>query len=216
MKTTDMTTRVLVRIRIAKGKLIRGSCLLRVRVRCWMWKIRLGKNPTFEGLPILYRTPDSELIIGDHASLFSIPRANFAGINRPCYLATLQSGARLKLGRNCGLSGTVITAAVSVTLGDNVLCGANCTVVDTDFHHLDPTRRLDPCDIPAAPVVIEDNVWIGMGATILKGVRIGKNSVIAAGSVVVRDVPPGVIAGGVPARVLRTLPEVFRQGSEMR
>lgn len=208
MKTTDPTTRILVRIRIARGKWIRMCCLLRVRLRCWMWKIRLGAGSTFEGYPILYRAPDSELVIGDHASLFSIPRANFAGINRPCYLATLQSGAHLRLGKNCGLSGTVIAAAVSITLGDNVMCGANSTVVDTDFHHLDPARRLDPIDIPSAAVVIEDNVWIGMGSIVLKGVRIGRNSVIAAGSVVVKDIPPGVVAGGVPARVLRELPDM--------
>jgi acetyltransferase-like isoleucine patch superfamily enzyme len=206
MRTRDASTRILVRIRIAYSGLIRLLCLWRVQLRCRMWKIRLGKGGTFEGYPILYRAPDSELIIGDQPTMFSIPRANFAGINRPCYVATLQSGARIQLGKSCGLSGTVIVSALSITLGDNVMCGANSTIVDTDFHHLDPTRRLDPLDIPAAAVVIEDNVWLGMGVTVLKGVRIGRDSVIAAGSVVVKDIPSGVVAGGVPARVLRALP----------
>lgn len=56
-------------------------------------------------------------------------------------------------------------------------------------------------------VVLEENVWVGMGCTILKGVTIGKNSVIAAGSVVVHSIPPNVLAGGNPARVLKRFDE---------
>jgi acetyltransferase-like isoleucine patch superfamily enzyme len=210
---SDESTRILVRMRIGKSRLIEGFCLLRMRVQCSLWKVSLGKRALFHGLPIVHRSPESTLTIGDDCSFLSIPRSNYAGINRPCYLVTLKPGAVLHLGDGCGLSGTVISAALSITLGKGVLCGANSTIVDTDFHHVDPTRRADHIDVPAAPVVIEDNVWLGMGCTVLKGVTIGRDSVIAAGSVVVGNIPARVIAGGIPAQVLRSLdaPDLRRE-----
>lgn len=202
---SDKTTRILVRVRTAKSRLIEGLCLLRMRLFCKIWKISLGRRALFHGMPIVHRSPNSVLTIGDDCGFLSIPRANYAGIDRPCYLVTLQPGAVLSLGDGCGLSGTVVSAALSITIGKCVMCGANSTIVDTDFHHVDPTRRRDSKDIPAAPVVIEDNVWLGMGCTVLKGVTIGRDSVIAAGSVVVGNIPARVVAGGIPARVLRSL-----------
>ena len=65
----------------------------------------------------------------------------------------------------------------------------------------------NPNDVGCAPVVIEDNVWLGANVTVLKGVRIGRDSVVAAGSVVTRDLPAGVLAAGVPAKVIKDLKE---------
>ena len=216
MRKPDSSTRILGHIRIAKTKLVRTLSGMRATLRCRLWKIQLGKAVVFEGMPILYRGPDTTLVIGDQTHLLSARSSNLAGINRPCYLSTLHAGASLRLGRRCGLSGTVISAAVSITLGDDVLCGANTTIIDNDFHHTDPTRRMDHRDVPAAPIVIEDNVWLGMGSIVLKGVRIGKNSVIAAGSVVVRDIPANVIAGGVPAQVLKSLDPTTSRESALK
>ena len=206
MMSSDPSTRVLGRLRNTRIDIVRRICTLETGLYCKLWKIQLGRGVIFQGRPVLYRGPDTLLSIGDFTQLLSSRDSNLAGINRPCYLSTLHAKAELRLGQHCGLSGTVISAAISVVLGNHVLCGANTTILDTDFHHTDPTRRLDHRDVPAAPVVLEDNVWLGMGSTVLKGVRIGKNSVIAAGSVVVRSIPPNVIAGGVPARVLKPLP----------
>jgi acetyltransferase-like isoleucine patch superfamily enzyme len=76
--------------------------------------------------------------------------------------------------------------------------------MDTDFHPLDPERRRnDPLDGATRPVVIEDDVFIGMNSLILKGVRLGKGCVIGAGSVVTHDVPAGAVAAGNPARIIR-------------
>ena len=75
--------------------------------------------------------------------------------------------------------------------------------MDNDFHRLEPERRLERP--PSRPVVLGSNVWLGGFVIVLPGVTIGDDSVVAAGSVVTRDVPPGVLVGGVPARPIREL-----------
>ena len=92
-----------------------------------------------------------------------------------------------------------------VTIGDAVLIAPG-TVITTVNHALSPSkRRANICT--ALPITIGSNVWIGANCTILPGVTIGDDAVIAAGAVVNRDVPPRCIVGGVPARVLRTVEE---------
>ena len=88
-----------------------------------------------------------------------------------------------------------------IVLGDHVLVGHQ-VVFATLNHDLDPARR---AGMQPAPIVVGDNVWIGAHATILAGVTIGENAVVAAGAVVTRDVPADTIVGGVPARVLKTI-----------
>lgn len=91
-----------------------------------------------------------------------------------------------------------------MTIGARCLIGDAVLIMDSDFHDLSAEGRHSQPTTPA-PVVLEDNVFIGSRVIILKGVTIGKDSVIGAGSVVVRSIPPGVIAGGNPAKVIRTL-----------
>jgi acetyltransferase-like isoleucine patch superfamily enzyme len=126
-------------------------------------------------------------------------------MNRSCYICTLRKGAVLQIGDNCGFSATAIGAAKSIIIGDNVLCGVNTSITDTDWHSIPVHLRRDPSHVRSEPVVIEDNVWLSMHVTVLKGVHIGAGTIVAAGSVVSRDLPAGVIAGGIPARVLRLL-----------
>jgi acetyltransferase-like isoleucine patch superfamily enzyme len=97
---------------------------------------------------------------------------------------------------------------VCIEIGPDCLLGANVTIVDSDFHPLDPARRHDPPvsdAIGVAPVRIGENVFIGTNAIVLKGVTVGANSVVGAGSVVTTDIPANVIAAGNPCRVLRPL-----------
>lgn len=119
-------------------------------------------------------------------------------------LSTLRNKARVSIGNNCGFSGTVIAAAESISIGSNVICGANVTITDTDWHHVDPTKRRDE-STSTAPIVVEDNVWLCMNVTVLKGVTIGFGSVIAANSVVTKSIPDSVIAAGQPAKVVKKL-----------
>ena len=88
-------------------------------------------------------------------------------------------------------------------IGAHCNIGSHTIIIDNDFHRLDPERRNEMPD--SAPIILEDNVWIGVRAVILRGVTIGAGSVIAAGSVVVKDVPARTLAGGVPAKVIRSL-----------
>lgn len=88
-----------------------------------------------------------------------------------------------------------------IRIGDDVLVGHNC-VIATLNHAQDPDRR---ADLIPSPVHIGNKVWIGANVTILPGVTIGEGAIIAAGAVVNKDVPPRTVAGGVPAKVLKTI-----------
>lgn len=158
--------------------------------------------------PIVSIAEGSRIEIGENCVICSDSKNTTLGVNHPLVLRTLRPGARIVIGKDTGISGGSICAALSVKIGEHCLVGANVTITDTDFHPIDPEGRRyneNPEGIGAAPVEIEDNVFIGTGAIILKGVRIGKNSVIGAGSVVTRDVPPDSIAAGNPAKVLRNI-----------
>lgn len=99
----------------------------------------------------------------------------------------------------------VILDAAKVRIGNRVFIAPNVGLY-TSGHPLDAERRNQGLEF-AHPITIEDNVWIGAGVQVLPGVRIGAGSVIAAGAVVTRDVPAGVVAAGNPARVLRPITE---------
>lgn len=91
-----------------------------------------------------------------------------------------------------------------IDIGDEVMIGPNVSLI-TSGHPIEPSRRRD--GVTAAPIVIERNVWIAAGATVIGGVTIGENSVVAAGAVVTRNVPPNSLVGGNPARLIRSIAE---------
>ncbi|WP_390622509.1 DapH/DapD/GlmU-related protein [Candidatus Laterigemmans baculatus] len=92
----------------------------------------------------------------------------------------------------------------SVVLGSRCLVGDLVSIFDCDFHELNPVgRHISPGKI--SPVSIGDNVWLGSRVIVLKGVTIGDDTVVAAGAVVASSLPAGVLAAGVPAKILRTL-----------
>ena len=191
------------RIRSIRWRVSAAISKLVARLRAAYWGLELGPDCVFFGRPMFYRAENSRIIIGEGCQFRSGKGSNYAGLNRPCMLSTLRQGAVLEIGNRSGFSGTVIAAALHVKIGDGVLCGANVTVSDTDWHNPDPSHRLDPG--PTAPVVIEDNVWLGLNVVVLKGVTIGRDSVVGAGSVVTKSIPPNVIAAGNPATVIRPL-----------
>jgi len=170
------------------------------KLKCRYWKIHLGKLCRFWGNMHFQRVPGSTIIVGNNCRFRSATWSNLAGINRPCYLCTLRKGAKISIGKGCGFSGTVLSAAEYIEIGDNVLCGTNVTIFDTDWHHLD--RSLEGIEpVSTAPVIIGSNVWLGMNVTVLKGVTIGHNAVIAGNSVVTRNIPSNVLAAGIPAKI---------------
>ena len=113
-------------------------------------------------------------------------------------------GSRIALGDHVyANTGLTVIDDTFVTIGSHVMLGPRVTI-SAASHPVDPELRRQAYQYDL-PVTIEENVWVGAGATILPGVTIGKNSFIGAGSVVDRDIPPDVVAAGVPCRVLREI-----------
>lgn len=165
-----------------------------------------GKGWRIHGMPIIQRYRGSQILLGDGLALRSWRTSNPLCPSHPVVLATRARGAVIRLGRDVAITGATLVAAERIDLGDRVSLGANVVVVDTDFHPLDPVARAEQREGGRhAPVVIEDDAFIGMNTIVLKGVRIGARSVVGAGSVVTSDIPPDVIAAGNPARVIRSL-----------
>ncbi len=107
------------------------------------------------------------------------------------------AGARLEIGAGSFLNyRTEIIAHERVTIGRGCLFAWDIQVMDSDSHRINGEPH-------TAPVVIGDHVWVGCRATILKGVTVGAGAIVAAGSLVTHDVPPGALVGGNPARVIR-------------
>jgi acetyltransferase-like isoleucine patch superfamily enzyme len=160
------------------------------------------------GLPILQIHRRSRVQIGARLTLRSARRSNPLGPNHPCILSTRAPGAVLTIGDDFGMTGGSIVCAQRIAIGQRVSVGCNTIIADTDFHPLDAAaRQADFLAGASAPIIIEDDVFIGMSALILKGVRLGAGCVIGAGSVVTRDVPAGAIAAGNPAVVIRNASE---------
>jgi acetyltransferase-like isoleucine patch superfamily enzyme len=157
---------------------------------------------------------------------FRARRENALQIGRfvSCYAGcsfSLGEQATVKIGDHSLLNGALLMAEESIEIGEYCLISWNVGIADSDFHPIDPAQRrqdalaLSPYlpnrperpKIKTAPVKIGNNVWIGMGAVILKGVTIGDNSVVAAGAIVTRSVPPNTIVAGNPATVVKELPD---------
>jgi acetyltransferase-like isoleucine patch superfamily enzyme len=139
-------------------------------------------------------------------------------------LLTFGQGGRITLGSYCYVGdNSKLWSAVELAVGDRVLIGHNTSIFDSDTHPLRPAERhrqyVDiitkghppQIDLREEPVIIEDDVWIGCNAVVLKGVRIGRGAVVGAGSVVTKSVPPYVIVAGNPARIVRELTADERQ-----
>jgi acetyltransferase-like isoleucine patch superfamily enzyme len=122
---------------------------------------------------------------------------------------------RVFIGDYCYFTNAVLLCELELRIGHYVVIGWNTTLADTDFHPLAPAERIADAiacsplnegrarpEIPRRAVIIEDDVWIGPNATILKGVRLGAGSWIEAGSLVTRDVPPGSRVLGNPAQIV--------------
>lgn len=120
---------------------------------------------------------------------------------------TVDTGAVLKIGDNVGISNTVIYCGKQITIGNDVMIGAGCLLMDSDCHSINYTDRIKMGDINVkmSPIVINDGAFVGTRSIILKGVRIGKNAVVGAGSVVVCDVPDNQVWAGNPAKFVKNI-----------
>lgn len=158
------------------------------------WYLRsctsLGKYVSINGKPKLENL--GEMHLSDEVRVWSkiIKAKLYTGPN-----------GTLIIGKNSRINGAHIDAQQSITIGKNVRIAPYTIILDSDFHSLHNHFS----DGESKPIVIEDNVWLATRCTILKGVTIGQNSVVATGAIVTKDVPPNCVVGGIPAKVIKNL-----------
>jgi acetyltransferase-like isoleucine patch superfamily enzyme len=116
-------------------------------------------------------------------------------------------GASITIGRGSviGNASVLVAEGPGIAIGERVVTGHELTVYDSDFHDIDPAHRMDGTPGQRARVVIEDDVFLGSRVTVLKGVTIGRCTVVGAGALVTTSLPPGVVAAGNPCAVIRRL-----------
>ncbi len=174
--------------------------------------VKYGKNLSVKGkIYLFFHYDDAKIVIGDNVTINSAGWANPIGTGDKTYFQMLQ-GAIVTIGNCCGISNTAFTCASSITIEDNVLLGAGCKIYDTDFHSLKYSERIkgnyEGAPIKIAPILIKEGAFIGAGSYILKGVTVGKHSIVGAGSVVTKNIPDYEIWAGNPARFLKKVCEV--------
>jgi len=180
------------------------------KIKCIFWGIKCGSGVKVWGGVDLATSSKDSIKIGDDVSLISSSRrcaasALFSNVK----LRTFKRSARIVVGSNVSLSATSIAArSKTVEIGDGTCVAPNVIIMDTDFHSLWPPegRAQNPGYEQDADVIVGKNVWLGINSIILKGVKIGDNTVIGAGSVVTSDIPANCVAAGNPAKVLKELP----------
>lgn len=181
--------------------------------------LEIGENPRIlRGNCFQVERPDARIEVGD----------NIIAYYRCEFLVT--GNGKLKIGNYCSFGSDLkLYCKDSITIGNFVLVSWNCFIADYNPHPVNPVERKNEMiysnnslfpnfgkkkllpeseykvSFETEPVAIEDNVWIGANSIILKGVRIGENSIIGAGSVVTGEIPRNCIAGGNPAKVIREI-----------
>jgi len=194
---------------------------LRQKLKTALLKFKYGHKLTTNGAirilgnqPTLKLPGQAKIIIGEKVVLNSDHKQSNTALTYNCTLVCGLKGT-IEIGDHTMLNGVAITAYDSVSIGKNCQIASSTLISDTDFHPIDPVTRLKesmgyPFDhqlVNKRPITIGNNVWIGWNCTILKGVKIGDNSIIAAGSVVLSDIPENVLAAGNPAVVKKKLNE---------
>lgn len=160
-----------------------------------------------KGIPYISVAVGATFKTGDNLRLNNTLQSNPIGRVQRC-IFFVGKDAHLEIGNNVGMSSTAIVCHSKITIHDNVKFGGGVCVYDTDFHSLDSKNRNSVNDFDTKKnkeVIIMSNAFIGAHSTILKGVRIGKNSIIGACSVVTKDVPDNEIWAGNPAKYIRDI-----------
>lgn len=165
------------------------------------------KSFKVQGFPYVNVSISAKCSVGGNFQMNNGVRFSDSGLNGKCRI-DVRDSAILTIGENVGMSDTTITCHEKITIGDNVLLGVGCQIRDTDNHSLNYKDRLIGLDWKnkkTAPIIIEDNVFIGAYAFVLKGVKIGANSIIGANSVVTKNIPSNQIWAGNPAKLVKQL-----------
>lgn len=159
---------------------------------------KYGKNLSCRGILQVSRAQCSTIVIGNNCKFNSSSLYNQRGIDHRCIISTGKEKARIIIGDRCGFSGVSVVADKEVIIGNDVTIGVGVRIGDRDDHE-------ELYETNAKPVHIGNHVWLGMNVTVMKGVTIGDNSIVGAGAIVTKDIPSGVVAAGIPAKVIKIL-----------
>jgi acetyltransferase-like isoleucine patch superfamily enzyme len=169
----------------------------RLIVRLGAWKLRLGRRLRLDGLAFI--GPGCSLEVGKQATL---ELGRWSWVGHGCKIrvheGNVSIGAKSVLGQEC-----TISAFQHVSIGRECVIADRVMLIDFDHGMVEVERPIRLQGIYKRDVRVGNNVWIGYGACILRGVTVGDNAVIGTNAVVTRDVPANAVVGGVPARVLR-------------
>lgn len=166
-------------------------------IKLWIYKLLLGNRVQLHGIQSV-----------SHRARLRARKGSVIELNQKSYLAEgtlirVTEGAEFRMGKYSGFNSYgVVTAREKIIIGDNVMMGPYVSIHDHD-HVFGENQTMKTSGYKNAAVIIEDNVWIGGNVTILKGVRIGTGSVIAAGTLINKDVPPHSIVYDKRERVVK-------------
>lgn len=161
----------------------------------------------YKGWSVIHSFKGSSIKIGKNTALFSCFSSNMLGLYQRCIIVA-RYGGKIEIGEHCGISGSTIYAWDSIKIGKFTRVGANCKIIDNDFHPVELEYRhnaLNEKHTRRAPIEIGDDCFIGMNSIILKGTTLGNNVIVGAGSVVHGKFPDNVIIAGNPAKIVKYL-----------
>ncbi len=173
--------------------------------------VEFGAGCRFRGFPLVHLSSRARICLGRRVVLNSRPRSNPRGLLHPMILAALGDGAVLRIGDHVAMTGVSINCRERIEIGQWVQIGPGACLWDNDGHALDAEKRRKRLQESgrSAPIIIEEDAFIGSRAIILKGVTVGRGAVVGAGAVVTKSIGPREIAAGNPARVVGTIAETL-------
>jgi acetyltransferase-like isoleucine patch superfamily enzyme len=188
---------LLTLLRFMRRKGMLNAKYLHVVLRLGFWKVRLGRRLKLDGLAFI--GPGCQLEVGSNAVL-ELGRWSWIGhrCKIRCHEGTVSLGAKSVMGQEC-----TISAFQHVSIGRECVIADRVMLIDFDHGVVEVDRPIRLQGIYKRDVNVGNNVWIGYGACILRGVTIGDNAIVGTSAVVTRDVPSNAVVAGIPARVIR-------------
>lgn len=159
-----------------------------------------------KGFCVIFPFPNSKIIL-EGGTINSSFTSNMLGLWQRSIIVA-RYGGRVEIGKGFGISGSTIYSTCSIKIGKNATIGANCKIIDNDFHPLEASYRKEGLNkeyTKRAPINIGDDCFIGMNSIILKGSNLGNNVIVGAGSVVHGSFPDNCIVAGNPAKIIKYL-----------